>query len=253
MAEQRGFFDLDERYRALSAVGDPLERSAAVVEFEVFGPTSRRRWRGRAAVRALRCGAERPRLSGVGWAAPPTGRRRSGRRWTGRPLVAEAWPQAPLPDGSARTATEIAVPAFGDKNPIGIDRRFGLIRTFAPRRRPRRRAARTPSRCRQPGERRVWADTAYRSAATIALLDRRCLVPQFRRARPRGKPMPAHITRGNLTRGRIRARVAHVFAEQKRRLGLIIRSVGLARATTAITLACNLRRLAGLDGQTVPA
>ncbi len=65
--------------------------------------------------------------------------------------------------------------------------------------------------------------------------------------------MPAHITRGNLTRGRIRARVAHVFAEQKRRLGLIIRSVGLARATTAITLACNLRRLAGLDGQTVPA
>lgn len=58
MAEQRGFFDLDERYRALSAVGDPLERSAAVVEFEVFGPTSRRRWRGRAAVRALRCGVE---------------------------------------------------------------------------------------------------------------------------------------------------------------------------------------------------
>lgn len=36
MADQRGFFDLDERYAALSAAGDPLERLAAVVDFEVF-------------------------------------------------------------------------------------------------------------------------------------------------------------------------------------------------------------------------
>ena len=36
MAEQRGFFDLDERHRALSAAGDPLERLASVVDFEVF-------------------------------------------------------------------------------------------------------------------------------------------------------------------------------------------------------------------------
>src|SRR5512134_62008 len=36
MAEQRGFFDLDERYRALSAAGDPLERLAKVVDFELF-------------------------------------------------------------------------------------------------------------------------------------------------------------------------------------------------------------------------
>ena len=36
MPGQRGFFDVDERYRALSAVGDPLERLAAVVDFEVF-------------------------------------------------------------------------------------------------------------------------------------------------------------------------------------------------------------------------
>jgi hypothetical protein len=36
MAEQRGFFDLDERYAALSKAGDPLERLAAVVDFEMF-------------------------------------------------------------------------------------------------------------------------------------------------------------------------------------------------------------------------
>jgi hypothetical protein len=67
--------------------------------------------------------------------------------------------------------------------------------------------------------------------------------------------MPANIARGN-ARGRIRARVEHVFAHQKRRLRLILRSVGLARARTGITLAnlaYNIRRLAWLDGCTVPA
>ena len=38
MVGQPGFFDLDERYAALSAAGDPLERLAAVVDFELFRP-----------------------------------------------------------------------------------------------------------------------------------------------------------------------------------------------------------------------
>ena len=36
MAGQPGFFDLDRRYAALSAAGDPLERLAMVVDFELF-------------------------------------------------------------------------------------------------------------------------------------------------------------------------------------------------------------------------
>jgi transposase, IS5 family len=36
MAGQPGFVDQDERLRALSAAGDPLERLAAVVDFAVF-------------------------------------------------------------------------------------------------------------------------------------------------------------------------------------------------------------------------
>ena len=36
MAGQPGFFDLDQRYALLSAAGDPLERLAVVVEFELF-------------------------------------------------------------------------------------------------------------------------------------------------------------------------------------------------------------------------
>lgn len=39
MVGQPGFFDLSNRYAALSAAGDPLERLGAVVDFEVFrGP-----------------------------------------------------------------------------------------------------------------------------------------------------------------------------------------------------------------------
>ncbi|AMK19957.1 putative transposase [Sphingobium sp. MI1205] len=36
MVGQPGFFDLADRYEALIAAGDPLERPAAVVDFEVF-------------------------------------------------------------------------------------------------------------------------------------------------------------------------------------------------------------------------
>jgi hypothetical protein len=36
---QRGLFDLDDRYRKLSEVGDPLVRLAALVDFEVFRST----------------------------------------------------------------------------------------------------------------------------------------------------------------------------------------------------------------------
>jgi hypothetical protein len=61
--------------------------------------------------------------------------------------------------------------------------------------------------------------------------------------------MPPHIARGNAARARVRAAVEHVFATQKCRLGLIVRSVGLARATTRLGLAnlvTNMRRLAWL-------
>lgn len=45
MVGQSGLFELSGRYEALSAAGDPLERLAAVVDFEVF------RWLLVAAVR----------------------------------------------------------------------------------------------------------------------------------------------------------------------------------------------------------
>ena len=38
MAAQRGLFDPDERYAALSKAGDPLERLAGGIGFELFQP-----------------------------------------------------------------------------------------------------------------------------------------------------------------------------------------------------------------------
>lgn len=39
MAVQPGFFDLSDRYEALNAAGDPLERLSAGLDFELFwGP-----------------------------------------------------------------------------------------------------------------------------------------------------------------------------------------------------------------------
>ena len=96
----------------------------------------------------------------------------------------------------------------------------------------------------------VWADTAYRSAANIALLERRGLKPEFQRPKPRGQSMPRHIARGNARRARIRSRVEHVFAAQKRRFDLVIRTVGKARATAKLALAnlaYNFTRLAWLQ------
>ena len=68
--------------------------------------------------------------------------------------------------------------------------------------------------------------------------------------------MPAHIVRGNATRARVRARVEHVFAAQKCRLGLVVRTVGMVRARVKIglaNLAYNFSRPAWLQAQTAPA
>lgn len=55
------------------------------------------------------------------------------------------------------------------------------------------------------------------------------------------------LVRGNARRARVRALVEYVFAAQKCRLGLVIRSVGLARARAKLGvpyLVTNMRRMA---------
>ncbi len=162
------------------------------------------------------------------------------------------------PEGAPRQATaEIAVPVFGYKNHLGVDRSHGFIRRFVVTDAARHDGAQLGAVL-DPANTGsgVWADTAYRSKANLELLDRRGLRPEFQRAKPRGRPMPAHIARGNATRARVRSLVEHVFATEKRRMGLMVRCVGLARATARITLAnlaYNMRRLVWIEGRAVSA
>ena len=83
----------------------------------------------------------------------------------------------------------------------------------------------------------VWADTAYRSQANEKWLKRMGRVSRIHRRKPRGKPMPERTARANAAKSRIRARVEHVFAHQKDKMGLFIRTIGLHRAKAKITLA----------------
>jgi len=92
----------------------------------------------------------------------------------------------------------------------------------------------------------VWADTAYRSQANEKWLKAQGRVSRVHRRKPNGKPMPDHVRRGNATKSKVRARVEHVFAQQKAKMGLYIRTIGIKRAEAKITLvnlAYNMNRL----------
>lgn len=63
------------------------------------------------------------------------------------------------------------------------------------------------------------------------------LVSRIHRRKPAGKPMPQNIARANAGKSSIRAAVEHVFAHQKNRFGLFIRTIGIARAEAKLVLA----------------
>jgi IS5 family transposase len=359
MAGQPGFFDSDERLKALSAAGDPLERLALVVDFEVFRaeleaalsrsdrskggrppydpvvmfkvlvlqtlytlsdeqteyqlkdrlsfmrfvglalhdlvPDAKTIWlyreqlaragaverlfarfdellrakgwlaMGGQIVDATIIEARRPRLTQAekdtlrGGGTPvewkPARRAQIDRdgRWT---LKRGRKRETPPSEGHQRQP-EIAVPMFGYKNHVGIDREHGFLRRYTVTHAARYDGSQLGAVLdRDNTASDVWADTAYRSAANLALLERRGLKPQFQRKKPRGRKMPAHIARGNATRARVRSRVEHVFAAQKCRLRLIVRTVGMVRARAKIglaNLAYNFTRLAWIRGRTAPA
>ncbi len=98
----------------------------------------------------------------------------------------------------------------------------------------------------------VGADTACRSERNETWLQRHGFISHIHRRRPPGRPLPAHIRRGNDRRSRDRAPVEHVIAAQKQAMGLAVRTIVLARARTRTgmaNLANNLRRLVRLQGR----
>ena len=101
----------------------------------------------------------------------------------------------------------------------------------------------------------MWADTSYRSARNEALLAGHGLVSRLLRKKPRGRLMAARTRRANARKSAVRAAVEHVFAHQKGPMGLVVRTIGLARARVKIglaNLAHNMRRYVWLTGRTAP-
>ena len=178
------------------------------------------------------------------WQKKPAKLRQKDRqaRWTVK--FTKARPRA---DGS-KPPVDIAIPSFGYQNHIAIDRRFGLIRRWQ----VTDAAAYEGARLREGLLDRtntasaVWADTAYRSKENEAYLARFGFVSRIHRKKPHGRPMPERTRRANAVKSAVRSRVEHVFAEQKHRMGLLVRTIGIARARLKIGMAnlvYNLKRL----------
>ena len=140
------------------------------------------------------------------------------------------------PDGTPLPM--IAVPVFGCKSHVSIDRRFGFIRESAVTAasaadgRQLRRLVSTENTGSE-----VWADSACRSQSNERWLTGRMLTSRIHRRKPAGRPMPRNLARANAKKSAIRAAVEPVFAHQKTRFGLFIRTIGLARAEAKLTLA----------------
>ena len=158
------------------------------------------------------------------------------------------------PDPERKALLDIAIPTFGYKAHTNIDRRYRLIRCWDVTDASRhdgwllRQGLLDPTNTGAG----VWADTAYRSQQNETFMERHGFISHIHRRRRPGRPLPAHIRRGNATRSRERAPVEHVFAVQKQAMGLIVRTIGLARARTKIgmaNLAFNIRRLVQLRGR----
>ena len=172
-------------------------------------------------------------------------------RWTVK------FSKAKVAEDGKQQQRDIAVPAFGYKNHTSIDRRHGFIRGWN----VTSAAAYDGAQLRNVVDRKntgstVWADTAYRSRKNEAWLERNGYVSDIHHKKPKGRPMSEATARANGRRSKVRAFVEHVFAHQKSSMGLFVRTIGIARATTKIgmaNLAYNLTRFVWHQKQTASA
>ena len=157
----------------------------------------------------------------------------------------------------AAKPVDLAIPMFGYKNHVGIDRTHGLIRTWDASAANAHDGARLPDLVSKENTASgVWADTAYRSKKNEAFLEKGMFKSHIHQKRLPRRPLPERIAKANAKRSKVRAHVEHVFAGQKHRMGLLVRTIGIARARIKIgmaNLAYNFQRLAWLEGRTAPA
>jgi IS5 family transposase len=178
------------------------------------------------------------------WKAKPAKLRQKDRdaRWTVK--FSKAKERA---DGS-KPAVDIAIPTFGYQNHVSIDRQYGLIRRWD----ATDAAAYEGARLREGlldktnTASAVWADTAYRSKVNEEFLVKNGFASRIHTKKPPRRPMPETTRRANALKSIVRSRVEHVFATQKDKMELFVRTIGIARATMKIGMAnivYNVKRL----------
>jgi IS5 family transposase len=187
-----------------------------------------------------------------GWADKPAKLRQKDRdaRWTVK------FSKAKVKEDGSMPPCDIAIPTFGYQNHIAIDKGFGFIRKWQATDAAAYEGARLRDGLLDKSNTasNVWADTAYRSAANETFLEKNGFVSRVHSKKPKGKPMPDGVRRANAEKSKVRSRVEHVFAEQKDRMGLFIRTIGIARAKVKIGMAnlvYNVKRLVFLQRRAV--
>ncbi len=130
----------------------------------------------------------------------------------------------PLEDG--RKQVDLAIPAFGYQNHISTDRRHRLIRKWLVTDAAAHESSRLEALL-DPGNTAatVWADSGHRSKKNEGLLSQRMLVSCIHRKKPPHRPMPTRTVKANARKSAVRAHIEHVFAEQKARMGLFVRTI----------------------------
>jgi IS5 family transposase len=97
----------------------------------------------------------------------------------------------------------------------------------------------------------VWADSAYRSDEIEEKLAERGLKSRIHRRAYRNRKLNEVQKAANTARSKVRARVEHVFGDQKNGMGAgIVRTIGIVRARCKIgmtNLVYNMRRFVCLE------
>jgi len=70
----------------------------------------------------------------------------------------------------------------------------------------------------------IWADSLYRSRTKEEWLAKNGLKSDIHQRKPKGRPVPETMLRANGRRSKIRSAVEHVFARQKDKMKLFIRT-----------------------------
>ena len=168
----------------------------------------------------------------------------------------EAWAKNPAKlrqkDCDARWTKKHEKSYFGYKNHINADAQHKLIRTYDVTDASVHDSQKFDSLLTKANtSAEVYADSAYRSAATETRLKARGFKSRIHLRASRNHPLSQAQQEANTKKSKIRARIEHVFGAQENAPGgRLVRTIGIVRARAKIgmqNLAYNMRRLVSVE------